>query len=131
MQPVSQQPCDEDCSEVSSLSFFLFPSLLTLDIYNPPEHLGLIPPQFSKDDKPTVTPSMRPAPYPHEDDYATRDLDELVMDPVGESTLRLWNDTARKNREVFTEIFRPVPTNLVRNWSAYEVCCAFFVFVLF
>lgn len=42
------------------------------------------------------------------------------MDPVGESTLRLWNDTARKNREVFTEIFRPVPTNLVRNWSAYE-----------
>jgi len=82
------------------------------------EHLGLIPPQVPKDGQPEITPSMRPAPHPNEEES---ELDELVKDPLAESTLRLWNDTARKNREVFTEIFRPVPTNLVRDWSAYEV----------
>lgn len=80
------------------------------------EHLGLIPAPRPTD--PMISSLMRPAPHPNED--ADRDLDELVMDPLSDATLRLWNDTARKNREVFTEIFRPVPTNLVRNWSAYE-----------
>ena len=64
---------------------------------------------------------MRPAPYPHRSEEYEQDLDNLVMDPVSDSTVQLWNDTARKNREVFTELFRPVPTNLVRDWSAYEV----------
>ena len=87
-----------------------------------PEHLGLIPPQPATDGHPKVTSYMRPAPHPHHDDgYDEQDLDNLVADPVSDSTIRLWNDTARKNREVFTELFRPVPTNLVRDWSAYEV----------
>jgi phospholipase D1/2 len=63
---------------------------------------------------------MRPAPHLN-DDYAERELDEIVMDPLADSTLQLWEDTARRNREIFTEVFRPVPTNLVRDWSAYEV----------
>lgn len=33
----------------------------------------------------------------------------------------LWVKTARKNREIFTECFRPVPTNLVRDYNAYTV----------
>ena len=45
----------------------------------------------------------------------------MVADPLCEETQYLWNDTARKNREIFTEIFRPVPTNLVRTWDAYDV----------
>jgi phospholipase D1/2 len=62
---------------------------------------------------------MRCAPEPNENEIGTRQ-DNAVADPLAESTLELWNNTARQNREIFTEIFRPVPTNLVRNWSAYE-----------
>lgn len=63
---------------------------------------------------------MRPAPYPNDDETDTRE-DSLVADPIADSTWYLWNETARKNREIFQEIFRPVPTNLVRSWAAYDV----------
>jgi phospholipase D1/2 len=84
------------------------------------EHLGLIPPQTSdqRDERPTSF--MRPAPTPNEDETRTPE-DALVADPLSEETLALWNGTAKKNREIFTEIFRPVPTNLVRDWKAYDV----------
>ena len=84
------------------------------------EHLGLIPPQDYDDPVEPVTSFMRCAPKPNEDQ--TRDpYDELVADPLSDATLQLWMDTARRNREIFTEIFRPVPSNLVRTWSAYDV----------
>ncbi|KAL1743202.1 hypothetical protein HDZ31DRAFT_83591 [Schizophyllum fasciatum] len=83
------------------------------------EHLGLIPPQVMDKRNEEVTDYMRPAPHPNPDETGTRE-DELVLDPLSEETLYLWNDTARKNREIFTEIFRPVPTNLVRTWDAYD-----------
>lgn len=82
------------------------------------EHLGLIPPQDCKP-RPNVTPFMRPAPVPNSDETRTYE-DQLVADPISDAALQLWNDTARKNREVFTEIFRPVPTNLVRSFAAYD-----------
>ncbi|KAJ7482689.1 hypothetical protein FB451DRAFT_1235871 [Mycena latifolia] len=83
------------------------------------EHLGLIPPQRSYKRTEEPTSFMRPAPYPNEDE--TRDdEDALVADPLSDETLNLWNTTARRNREIFTEIFRPVPTNLVRDWKAYD-----------
>lgn len=63
---------------------------------------------------------MRPAPNPNEDEMH-KEEDRLVADPLSEQMLTLWTGTARKNREIFTEIFRPVPTNLVRDWKAYEV----------
>jgi len=84
------------------------------------EHLGLIPPQFCQDRHEPVTSFMRCAPQPNEDETRVPE-DALVADPLADSTLHLWNDTARKNREIFTEVFRPVPTNLVRDWKAYEV----------
>ena len=65
---------------------------------------------------------MRPAPLPNDDQTNTPE-DEAVADPLDPQTEALWNDTARRNREIFTEIFRPVPTNLVRTWDAYDVRC--------
>jgi len=82
------------------------------------EHLGLIPPQDC-DRGETVTSFMRCAPVPNEDQ--TNDpYDEMVADPLSDATLQLWNDTAKRNRDIFTEVFRPVPSNLVRTWSAYD-----------
>ncbi|KAJ7206672.1 hypothetical protein GGX14DRAFT_637817 [Mycena pura] len=84
------------------------------------EHLGLIPPQTSDERDATPTSFMRPAPTPNEDETGSQE-DALVADPLSAETLALWNDTARKNREIFTEIFRPVPTNLVRDGSMIYV----------
>ncbi|KAF9259463.1 phospholipase D/nuclease [Marasmius fiardii PR-910] len=83
------------------------------------EHLGLIPPQIPDEEDDHPSSFMRPAPHANEDETQLRE-DEMVADPLSEETMRLWNDTAKKNREVFTEVFRPVPTNLVRSWSAYD-----------
>jgi phospholipase D1/2 len=81
------------------------------------EHLGLIPPQqCSGPAQPTSF--MRPVPYPNEYDLGS-EPDRMVADPLSDYSINLWNETARKNREIFTEIFRPVPTNLVRDWNAY------------
>lgn len=63
---------------------------------------------------------MRPAPHANENEIGS-DEDSCVADPLADETIALWNNTARRNREIFTEIFRPVPTNLVRNWDAYQV----------
>ncbi len=84
------------------------------------EHLGLIKPQECGDRQTTVTRQMRPAPIPIYYDFDSQD-DIAVADPLSDNTDILWNTTARKNREIFTEIFKPVPSNVVRSWKAYEV----------
>ncbi|KAI0681699.1 hypothetical protein C8T65DRAFT_751386 [Cerioporus squamosus] len=82
------------------------------------EHLGLIPPQWCRDeDRPDSF--MQPAPHPNEDETGQQE-DEIVADPLSDDTINLWNNTARKNREIFTEVFRPVPTNLIRSWKDYD-----------
>ena len=63
---------------------------------------------------------MRAVPVPNDDETGEEE-DRMVADPLVEATDDLWNNTARKNREIFTEIFRPVPTNLIRSWGDYEV----------
>ena len=63
---------------------------------------------------------MRPAPHANEDETGERE-DAWVADPLADATLDLWNSTAKRNRDIFTEIFRPVPTNLVRTWEQYDV----------
>ncbi|KAJ7848734.1 hypothetical protein B0H14DRAFT_2356604, partial [Mycena olivaceomarginata] len=85
----------------------------------PAEHLGLIPPQTSHKRTEKATSFMRPAPTPNEDEAGCEE-DGLVTDPLPEQMVEVWNKTARKNSEIFTEIFRPVPTNLVRDWEAYD-----------
>lgn len=63
---------------------------------------------------------MHAAPHPNADETG-QDEDQLVADPLSDETIDLWNNTARRNREIFTEIFRPVPTNLIRSWKDYDV----------
>jgi phospholipase D1/2 len=67
-----------------------------------------------------VTSFMRPAPYPLEDETITEE-DQMVADPLSEQTENLLNSAARRNREIFTEVFRTVPSNLVRNFKTYDV----------
>lgn len=73
-----------------------------------------------KDGNPEVTSFMRPAPHANESELGLQE-DDIVADPIADSTMFLWTETARKNREIFTEIFRPVPTSLARTWAAYDV----------
>jgi len=83
------------------------------------EHLGLLAPQIVEDDEQRVTSFMRPAPHANDYDFGSEE-DVAVEDPLSQATQLLCNETARKNREIFTEIFRPVPTNLVRSWAQYD-----------
>ncbi|KAF6747521.1 phospholipase D [Ephemerocybe angulata] len=83
------------------------------------EHLGLLPPQDCNKQYPKVTSFMRPAPHANVDETDS-EQDALVADPLSEEGSNLWVGTARKNREIFTECFRPTPTNLVRSWEAYD-----------
>ncbi|KIL00158.1 hypothetical protein PAXRUDRAFT_821948 [Paxillus rubicundulus Ve08.2h10] len=83
------------------------------------EHLGLIQPQNVTTGHHRATSFMQPAPEPNDDEtYLPEDV--AVADPLADETLDLLYNTARKNREIFTELFRPVPTNLVRSWAGYE-----------
>ncbi|KAF8508610.1 hypothetical protein JB92DRAFT_579944 [Gautieria morchelliformis] len=45
----------------------------------------------------------------------------LVADTVPDKVLSLWEGTAKKNRDIFTEVFRPVPSDFVQDWQAYKV----------
>ncbi|KAI0804784.1 phospholipase D [Irpex lacteus] len=94
-----------------------FAATLRRQLYK--EHLGLIEPQLCEGPNERADSFMRPAPHANDDTTNTRE-DRAVEDPLSDYTQSLWNDTARKNREVFTEIFRPVPTNLIRSWAAYD-----------
>jgi phospholipase D1/2 len=85
------------------------------------EHLGLIEPQNCQERHEKVTSFMRPAPIPNEDETELEE-DRVVADPLSDQTLALWQDTAKMNRDIFTELFRPVPTNLVQNKEQYKVC---------
>lgn len=67
-----------------------------------------------------VTSFMKPAPHSIEDE-SHLEGDRVVADPLADETILLWEATAKKNRDIFTELFRPVPTNLVRTQSAYKV----------
>ncbi|TFK21685.1 phospholipase D [Coprinopsis marcescibilis] len=83
------------------------------------EHLGLIEPQECNKPYPKVTSFMRSAPIPNADETRLAE-DAQVADPLSDEFQLLWNITAKKNREAFSEFFRPVPTNLVRTWQAYD-----------
>lgn len=63
---------------------------------------------------------MRPVPYPNDDETGTQD-DVLVADPLSASTMALWAEISRKNRTIFSEIFKTVPNDAVRNWDQYNV----------
>lgn len=51
---------------------------------------------------------MRPLPVP-QIDYTDSEEDRLVMDPLDEETLALWNETAATNTDAFRQVFHCVP----------------------
>lgn len=63
---------------------------------------------------------MRPAPIPNENELGTRE-DDAVSDPLSDEFQALWIGTAIKNRAIFSELFKTVPTDIVRNWEQYKV----------
>ncbi|EKM74848.1 hypothetical protein AGABI1DRAFT_132820 [Agaricus bisporus var. burnettii JB137-S8] len=93
-----------------------FASSLRRKLYR--EHLGLIRPQMA-DGCEEQTDFMQPAPLPNPDETGEEE-DQLVADPISEQTERLLRETAHSNREIFSEIFKNVPTNVVRNWKTYD-----------
>ena len=122
-QAASQQLFAGASTKVSTLSCVRLEPQSTF--YNL-EHLGLIKPQMCVDGDEPVTSFMTPAPAPLHYELGTYE-DELVADPLSERTEQLLCTTARKNREIFTEVFRPVPSNLVRDFKAYKVSYPHFV----
>ncbi|KAG8876589.1 hypothetical protein FRB98_007233 [Tulasnella sp. 332] len=83
------------------------------------EHLGLIPPQPCRNNREPITPNMHAVPYPNEDTTQSRE-DQMVQDPVSPQFWNYWEATAVQNRELFSEIFKTVPTDAVRNWNQYK-----------
>ena len=82
------------------------------------EHLGLMKPQHCDAPNAEVTSFMRAAPFPNEDETS---LDGAVADPLADSTIKLWNDTAKRNTEIFSDCFHVVPSDRVRTWAEYDV----------
>ncbi|KAF8603406.1 phospholipase D/nuclease [Ceratobasidium sp. AG-I] len=83
------------------------------------EHLGLIEPQNCKFSTKVPTSFMRPAPIPHDNETGTREED-AVVDPLSDHFHGLWISTAQMNRVIFSELFRTIPNNIVRNWKVYN-----------
>ncbi|KAL1841981.1 hypothetical protein VTJ49DRAFT_6224 [Mycothermus thermophilus] len=79
-------------------------------------HLGLWP--HERPDRPT--PNWMPVTHaPNEYDWGSP-ADRLVADPTSREFLDLWRSTARKNTEIFSRAFHPVPNDRVRTWEDYD-----------
>ncbi|KAI9267423.1 hypothetical protein BY458DRAFT_533912 [Sporodiniella umbellata] len=79
------------------------------------EHLGLIKDAPADE----VTNAMLPLPTPQIDTTDTKE-DKLVMDPLDENTLDLFNSTAKKNTLAYRHVFRCVPDDTVTDWEEYK-----------
>ncbi|KAL2266969.1 hypothetical protein VTJ83DRAFT_4246 [Remersonia thermophila] len=79
-------------------------------------HLGLWP--HERPDQPT--PNWMPVTHaPNQYDWGSP-ADRLVADPTSREFLNLWRSTARKNTEIFSRAFHPVPDDKVRTWEDYD-----------
>ena len=79
------------------------------------KHLGLVHPQ----DPARPDANYEPIGTPNEYDWGS-EQDQIVADPLSDKFLSLWYTQARTNTEAFDKIFRPVPTDHVRNWRQYD-----------
>jgi phospholipase D1/2 len=81
------------------------------------KHLGLLAHQ-----RPDV-PDRNWTPITHDpvNDYDWGSpADRLVRDPMDHQFISLWRDTARRNTEIFSRAFHPVPDDKVRTWEDYD-----------
>ncbi|EAL20780.1 hypothetical protein CNBE1430 [Cryptococcus deneoformans B-3501A] len=83
------------------------------------EHIGLLPSQPAFDEKNQPTASMHPVPTPHMYDFGSEE-DKAVEDVLSDEFTDLWIGTGRRNREAFENVFRPVPSDGIRNWEDYK-----------
>lgn len=63
---------------------------------------------------------MTAVPHPHEVNLQSKE-DLQVADPLSDEFENLWETTAKRNTQIFQEIFKTVPSNNVRSWEAYQV----------
>jgi phospholipase D1/2 len=81
------------------------------------KHLGLVPHQ------PVDAADRNWTPVSHDpvNDYDWGSpADRLVQDPLSRDFLELWRTTARRNTEIFSRAFHPVPNDAVRTWEDYD-----------
>ncbi|KAI4128680.1 MAG: hypothetical protein LQ338_002626 [Usnochroma carphineum] len=79
------------------------------------KHLGLLRPQ----DMERPNANFEPIGVPNMYDFGSEE-DRLVMDPLSDSFLNLWNSRAHQNTYAFGRIFHPVPHDDVRTWKDYD-----------
>lgn len=79
------------------------------------KHLGLLQPQ----DMGRPDANFEPVGVPNMYDFGSKE-DELVIDPLADSFLNLWNSRAHQNTNAFGKIFHPVPHDDVRTWKDYD-----------
>jgi phospholipase D1/2 len=81
------------------------------------KHLGLLAHQ------PPDAPNRNWTPVSHdpvnEYDWGSP-ADRVVQDPLSRDFLDLWRSTARRNTEIFSRAFHPVPDDKVRTWADYD-----------
>ncbi|KAK4245224.1 hypothetical protein C7999DRAFT_16553 [Corynascus novoguineensis] len=81
------------------------------------KHLGLLPHQRPDAAGRNWTPVTHDPV--NEYDWGSP-ADRAVQDPLGRELRELWCGTARRNTEIFSRAFHPVPDDKMRTWDDYE-----------
>ncbi|KAL8768775.1 MAG: hypothetical protein Q9209_005063 [Squamulea sp. 1 TL-2023] len=79
------------------------------------KHLGLLRAQ----DMARPNANFEPIGIPNEYDFGSNE-DRIVIDPLSDSFLNLWNSRAHQNTAAFGRAFHPVPHDDVRTWKDYD-----------
>ncbi|KAL8725613.1 MAG: hypothetical protein Q9166_007248 [cf. Caloplaca sp. 2 TL-2023] len=79
------------------------------------KHLGLLRAQ----DMERPNANFEPIGVPNIYDFGSEE-DRLVVDPLSDSFLNLWNSRAHQNTAAFGRAFHPVPHDAVRTWKDYD-----------
>ncbi|KAL8815843.1 MAG: hypothetical protein Q9223_005063 [Gallowayella weberi] len=79
------------------------------------KHLGLLPAQ----DPERPNANFEPIGDPNVYDFGSEE-DGVVVDPLSDRFLNLWNDRAYQNTAAFGRAFHPVPHDDVRTWKDYD-----------
>jgi phospholipase D1/2 len=80
------------------------------------KHLGLVPPQDPEKPDQNYTPITQD---PNVYDWGS-EWDLMVQDPLSPKFENLWTTTAANNTWIFERVFRPVPSDMVHTWEAYQ-----------
>ncbi|KAL8853926.1 MAG: hypothetical protein Q9221_001234 [Calogaya cf. arnoldii] len=79
------------------------------------KHLGLLRAQ----DMQRPDANFEPIGVPNIYDFGSSE-DRLVIDPLSDSFINLWNSRAHQNTAAFGRAFHPVPHDDVRTWKDYD-----------